>query len=132
MQRAYVRYNTAATFYFYLTGPQGSYGTAGAATGQSGSLTAYYALDGGSSVSTGTTVAEVNSSTNAGVYSVTCTSAVTNGYHIVMSLYHSDSTYRAEPLAIYTDALYPPGMNIIEVHEDTTAPGIARSVECGL
>ena len=111
MQRAYVRHNKAATFYFYLTGPQGSYGTAGAATGQEASLTAYYAIDGGSSVSTGTTVAEVNGSTNPGVYSVTCTDVVTNGYHIVMSLYHSTSTYRAEPLAIYTDALYPPGMN---------------------
>ena len=121
MQRAYVQYNKAATFYFYLTGPQGSYGTAGPATGQQSSLSAYYSLDGGSSTSTGTTVAEVDSSTMAGVYSVTCTDVVTNGYHIVMSLYHSTSTYRSTPIAIYTDALYPPGMNIVAIHEDITA-----------
>ena len=122
MQRAYVRYNKAATFYFYLTGPQGSYGTAGPATGQESSLTAYYIIDSGSYTSTGTTVDEVEGTYLPGVYKVTCTDVVTNGYNIVMSLYHSSgTTYRSTPLAISTDALYPPGMNIIEVHEDTTA-----------
>lgn len=122
MQRAYVRQNKPATFYFYLTGPQGDYGTAGPATGQESSLTAYYIIDGGSSSYTGTTVDEVDGSTMAGVYSVTCTDVVTNGYNIVMNLYHSmGTTYRSLPLAISTDTLYPPGMNIIEVHEDSTA-----------
>ena len=122
MQRAYVRYNKAATFYFYLTGPQGSYGTAGPATGQESSLTAYYIIDSGSYTSTGTTVDEVEGTFVPGVYKLTCTDVVTLGYNIVMSLYHSSgTTYRSTPLAISTDALYPPGMNIIEVHEDTTA-----------
>ena len=122
MQRAYVRANKAATFYFYLTGPQGSYGTAGAATGQESSLTAYYVIDGGSYTSTGTTVEEVDGSTLAGIYKVTCTDVVTDGYNIVMNLYHSSgSTYRSDPLAISTDTLYPPGMNIIAIHEGTTA-----------
>jgi len=121
MQRAYVAYKKAAVFYFFLRGPQGFYGYAPPATGQEGSLTAYYAIDGGSSVSTGTTVEEVNGSTNAGVYSVTCTDVVTEGYHIVMSLYHSTSTYWAEPLAIATDTLYPPGMNVGEISGDSAA-----------
>ena len=121
MQRAYVAYKKAAVFYFFLRGPQGFYGYAIPATGQQASLTAYYVIDGGSSVSTGTTVAEVNGSTNPGVYSVTCTDVVTEGYHIVMTLLHDTSTYWAEPLAIATDTLYPPGMNVGEISGDSAA-----------
>jgi len=57
-----------------------------------------------------------------GIYKVTCTDVVTNGYNIIMNLYHSSPTnYWSHPVAIYTDAYYPVGVNVAEIHEDATA-----------
>ena len=101
MDRLHLKYNTATTLYFYIYNTN-TYSGGEPVTGLGSSASCSYTIDGGSPTSTGTTVSELSSSYNPGVYKVVCTSAVTNGDVIIMSLFYSAGN-RADPLTIYTD-----------------------------
>ena len=94
-----IKYGATTTIYFYLKNIT-SYG----APATSRTPYCYISKDGGTAATTSASVAEVNSSSLPGVYSVALSTSETSAYIILANLYDSSyTTYTSEPVLLYTD-----------------------------